>query len=81
MCFLKSDARERAVPGRAPVASAFHDPGFDVIARGERLQIATGNDSGEAGQRIAHEKRALLPVTCKKIARREAAEQLLLHVR
>ena len=61
------------------VAAVFHDPGFDIVAAGERRETAYVDHAGEAGQRAANEKGSLLPITSQKIPRGEAAEQRRLH--
>ena len=62
---------ERAVLRRPALAAPFHDPGFDVVARRERRERALVDHAGESGQRLRHEKRALLPITAQKITRRQ----------
>jgi hypothetical protein len=58
---------------------AFHDPGFDVVARGEREQLALAGDLYVRRERGAHEKRALLPMPAQEPCRRQAAEQSRHH--
>jgi hypothetical protein len=57
------------------IAAPFHDPGFDVVALGERGERASVDHAGKSGQRIRDEERSLLPITAQKRARRKPAQQ------
>jgi hypothetical protein len=74
MVFRQLGARERAVPSLPPLATAFHDPGFDIVARGERGERAPVDHAGKTGQCLRHKKRALLPIAAQERPRRKSAE-------
>jgi hypothetical protein len=61
------------------LASAFHDPGFHVVAPRERQQFLQADQAARRVERAAHEERPLLPVAAKKFSRRQAAEERARH--
>ena len=62
-----------------PTATAFHHAGFHIVTPGKRRQPARIDEVGELGKRSRHEKQALLPIPAQERARREAAEEAMLH--
>jgi hypothetical protein len=76
--FARFYSRERAVRGVPAIAAALHDAGFDIIAARKRRERSLVDQSGR-GDGAPHEKRALLPMSRKESARRQAAEHLAIH--
>jgi hypothetical protein len=67
------------VHGLARAATAFHDPGFDVVALRKARERLFSDYSHETGERSAHQQRPLLPITSQKLSWRQAAEQSRAH--
>jgi len=75
----RPQALERSVQRLVAPAATLDDTRLDVVARRERTQVRLGEHAAEARQRAAHKEWALLPVVPQKFARRQAAEQKLIH--